>query len=239
VPQLTQVAPAVPHVVADWVWQVVPEQQPPGQLVALHPLHAPPVQLSPEGHIAHVPPPAPQAVMLFPGWQVLPWQQPVEHEAAVQMHEPPEQTCPAAHAAAPPQVHAPVDEQPSAVAPHAMHAAPFVPHVPADGVVQVGPEQHPVGHEAAVHVQMPFEHTWPAPHAAAPPHEQAPVPEQPSALVPQSTHAAPAVPQAVVEGVVHVEPTQHPVGQFDALQVVATSPGASVMELSAGASTLP
>ncbi len=54
------VAPAAPHSVSDWVSHVVPLQQPPGHVVALHPslvaashpmqTHAPFVQLCPGGH---------------------------------------------------------------------------------------------------------------------------------------------------------------------------------------------
>jgi hypothetical protein len=77
-------------------------------------------------------------------------------------------------------------------------------------------------------------------HAVAPPQVQAPLAEQPSAVEPQVTHAAPAVPQAVVDGVVHVPPKQHPVGHVVELQPVTASGGASMpgvsVDWSAGAS---
>jgi hypothetical protein len=48
-----------------------------------------------------------------------------------------------------------------------------------------------------------------------------PVVEHPSAVPPQSTHAAPSGPQAVAEGIVHVEPEQQPPVQDTALQTQA------------------
>ncbi len=58
---------------------------------------------------------------------------------------------------------------------------------------------------------MPPEQTSPAEQAAAPPHVQVPVAEQPSAVLPQLTHVAPPVPQAAsaVPGS-QVAPLQHP-----------------------------
>ncbi len=66
----------------------------------------------------------------------------------------------------------------------------------------------------------------------APPQVQAPLAEQPSAVEPQLTQDAPAVPHAVVDGVVHVPPEQHPVGHVVELQPVTTSGGASMPEVS-------
>ncbi len=43
--QPTQAAPPLPQVASDGGLQVAPEQQPPGQLVALQPLHRPPPQV--------------------------------------------------------------------------------------------------------------------------------------------------------------------------------------------------
>jgi len=63
-----------------------------------------------------------------------------------------------------------------------------------------------------------------------------PLAEQPSAVEPQLTHAAPAAPHAVVDSVVHVVPAQQPLGQVVALQPVTTSAGASMPDVSGGAS---
>jgi hypothetical protein len=68
------------------------------------------------------------------------------------------------------------------------------------------PRQQPVGHDAASHMHLPPEQTWPVPHTAPPPQVQAPLVEQVSPVVPQFVHMAPAVPHAVAEGVVHVLP---------------------------------
>ncbi len=164
-----------------------------------------------------MPPFAPQAAVVVPGWQVVPWQQPVGQDVASQMHLPPEHTWPLPQAFPPPQVQLPLAEQPSPVVPQLAQVAPCVPHAVADGVVHVLPEQQPVGHDAASQTHWPPEHSCPAPHAAAPPQVQPPLAEQPSALDPQLVHVAPAVPQAVADGVVHVLPAQQPLGQLVAL----------------------
>ncbi len=117
------------------------------------------VQLSPVAHVWHVPPLPPHAPVVLPGWHVLPWQHPVEHEAASQMHLPLEHTCPLPHAVLPPQVQAPVTEQPSPVVPQFVHIAPPVPQAIAEGVVHVVPEQQPLGHDAASQTQLPPLHS--------------------------------------------------------------------------------
>lgn len=176
------------------------------------------VQESPVAHIWHAPPLAPHAAVVLPGWHVLPWQQPVGHEAASQTHLPLEHACPLPQAVLPPQVQAPLAEQPSPVVPQLVHVAPLVPQAIADGVVHVVPEQQPLAHEAASQTHLPPAHSCPVPHAALPPQVQVPLAEQPSAFVPQLVHVAPAVPHAIAVGVVHVLPEQHPLGQLEALQ---------------------
>jgi hypothetical protein len=238
-PQLLHVAPPVPQAAAEGMVQVVPEQQPPGQLAALQPLHAPMLQVWPVGHIVQLPPAAPHALGSVPGWHVLPWQHPFGHDVASQAHVPPEQTCPLAHAVPPPHVQAPLAEQPSAVEPQLTHAAPAAPHalvaVPGRHAL---PWQHPVGHDAGSQTHLPPEQACPVPHTAPPPQLQVPLAEQPSAVEPQLTHAAPPVPQAVADGVVHVPEAQHPLAHVVALQTVATSAGASMPDVSGGASTV-
>jgi hypothetical protein len=117
-------------------------------------------------------------------------------------HMPPEQVRPAVQAAPPPHVQAPAAEQPSAVAPQVTHDAPPAPQA-AEAVPgwQRVPSQQPPPHcpgPEQLLAHMPPEQTLPIEQAAAPPHVQVPVAEQPSALLPQLTHAEPPVPQALV-----------------------------------------
>jgi hypothetical protein len=66
---------------------------------------------------------------------------------------------------------------------HVVQESPSVPHADVvGGETQLTPEQHPVGQLAALHLQAPPTHSWPARHAARPPHVQAPLAEQPSAV---------------------------------------------------------
>ncbi len=110
---------------------------------------------------------------------------------------------------------APAAEQPSAVLPQATQDAPAVPQA-ATAVPdwQLVPSQQPAAHcpgpeQLVMHV--PPVQVWPAPQAAAPPHVQVPVAEQPSAVLPQLTHAAPPVPQAVGSAPDwQLTPLQHP-----------------------------
>ena len=67
--QFTQTVPPVPHVPGDFVLQVVPEQQPLPQLLALQPLHAPPLQVCGLGQFTQLAPADPQAESAVPGWQ--------------------------------------------------------------------------------------------------------------------------------------------------------------------------
>jgi hypothetical protein len=148
----------------------------------------------------HEPPPVPQAIA--EGFvQVLFWQQPVGHEFASHTHLAPEHSCPAAHAAAPPQVQAPLAEQPSAAEPQFVHAAPAVPQVVAVvGVLHVFPEQHPLGQLVELQpLHAPLPQVWPVGHIA---------------------HMPPAAPHALgsVPGW-HVLPWQHPVEQELASQM--------------------
>jgi len=89
-------SPLVPHAVTLGVVQCVPEQQPEGQLIELHPSHAPLMHICPAGHMEQLPPPLPHAPVVLPGWQTVPWQQPA-HDDGSQTHDPIEQCCPGAH----------------------------------------------------------------------------------------------------------------------------------------------
>jgi len=85
--QATHASPPTPHAVGDRGLHVGPEQQP-AVHVWTQPEQAPPLQVSPLGQLAHALPAAPQALSLFPGWQLLPAQQPDAHETASQTHVP-------------------------------------------------------------------------------------------------------------------------------------------------------
>jgi hypothetical protein len=169
-----------------------------------------------EPQAVHDAPPVPQ-VLVEAASQWTPEQQPFGHDVASHTHAPFEQCCPVPHAAPPPHAHVPPLPQPSPLEPQLVHAPPSVPHAPAPGVTHVVPEQHPVGHELALHTQAPPTQACPVPQAALPPQVHVPLDEQPSALAPHAMQAPPLAPQAVAEGVTHVVPEQHPFGQLVAL----------------------
>jgi hypothetical protein len=89
--------------------------------------------------VAHEEPPAPHIALELPGSHVLPEQQPCGQEVPLHTQAPPTHTCPVAHAAPDPQVHAPALEQPSATVPQAAHAPPAVPHARSDTASQTVP----------------------------------------------------------------------------------------------------
>jgi len=123
-----QVLPDLPHWdadCADCATQVLPLQQPDGQVVALHGVvQAPALQDWPEPHVVQAAPPLPQveADCADCATQVLPLQQPDGQVVALQVVPPPPPVPPPVpdwvHA---PAVHTCPDAQP-------LHAAPPVPH---------------------------------------------------------------------------------------------------------------
>ena len=120
--QAEQAVPAFPHWdvdCADGATQVVPLQQPDGQVVALHvAAHAPELQAWPEAQTAHAAPPLPHWETDCADWatQVLPLQQPDGQVVALQLVPPP-----VPDGAQAPEVHASPVAQP-------LHAAPPLPH---------------------------------------------------------------------------------------------------------------
>jgi hypothetical protein len=102
----------MPQVVGLGAWHVDPEQQPPVHILA-HPLHAPPSHVSPWGHGPQMLPTLPHAEAMLPGWHVAPSQQPWGQELTSHTHKPPTQCWPAEHVGPVPQLHAPVELQPS------------------------------------------------------------------------------------------------------------------------------
>ncbi len=137
-----------------------PSQQPEAQVLALQ-MHWPVDVLHawPEAHAAQAPPPVPHSVLVCEATatHVPLLQQPVAHEAALQVHWPVEvsHVWPEAQAA---------------------QAAPPVPHPPlvsfASGTHEA-PSQQPDAHEVALQTHSPvaLSHVWPAAHAtqAGPP----------------------------------------------------------------------
>lgn len=174
--------PLVPQAIAVvGVTQLVPEQHPLAQLVALQPSQAPLKQRSTPGQVPQLPPPAPQAAGVVPGKHVVPEQQPA-HEVGSQTQWPPEQCWPGSHWAPVPQVHAPELEQPSArVVSQLMQVEPIVPQVAMLRFRQLAPLQQPLGQETTSHTQVPPLQRWPGTHWSPDPQPQVPLAAQWSA----------------------------------------------------------
>jgi hypothetical protein len=161
IPQVTQAALPVPQALAEGVVHRLPEQQPLGHVVGLHPAHTPPLQYWVPQSV-HAAPPVPHWPWRLPATHVLPLQHPGHCEEVSQTQVPPWQRWPVEHAGPLPHVQAPLEEHPSAVIPQGAQEAPPVPHADAvAGEVQTLPVQQPCAHEVDVQTQTPFEHAWP------------------------------------------------------------------------------
>ena len=170
-PQSWHFEPAAPQSPDDVVvTQLAPEQHPVHEL-ELH-TQAPPLQTCPAPQAPLVPHRQRPAVQLSDVavlqamhtaasvphvagnddvLQVLPEQHPSGQDVALQTHDPPEQSCPAAHCGFKPHRQAPANEQLSAlVVSHPVQASPSTPQVVRVDVSQVPPAQHPVGQLAGV-----------------------------------------------------------------------------------------
>jgi len=160
-PQLTQVAPLVPHWLDDVAsTHVLPVQHPPPQVDELQvPGHAPSLH-PPLVHAEQVAPPVPQLAVVGGSTHVVPLQQPAGQEAGVHVQLPPMHCCPLGHAAPVlPQTHVPAAVQVSEAIPQFMHVPPFAPHCPDDVVwTHAAPLQQPPLHESAVHTHSPAMH---------------------------------------------------------------------------------
>jgi hypothetical protein len=155
----------------------------------------------------------------------LPVQQPLAQEVASQTHLPPEQRWPLTHAGPVPHAQAAVAEQLSAlVGLQATHAPPPVPHAPSERGVQLLPLQQLLGQEVALQTHAPATHCWPLAHAGPEPQRHEPPPQLSAVIALQATHAAPAVPHALVDGETQVEPVQQPPGHEVALQPAHAPP---------------
>ena len=164
--QLAHAPPPVPHALTEVPErQTFSEQHPVGQVVALQvelETHWVPLQACPLPQVAHAPPPAPHALVVRPGWQTPPSQQPSGQVVALHveppLHRPALHVCPLAHT---PQV--------APLPPHAEVAVP---------TWQTLPWQQPSGQFSGLQVeppeQRPLLQVWPAPQAlhVAPPAPQ-------------------------------------------------------------------
>jgi hypothetical protein len=172
--QPTHATPRLPQVVSEGALQVAPEQQPFGQLVALHPLQAPELHICPAGQGSQRPPPVPHEAGVSPARQVPPEQQPFGQEVPSHTQVLPMQRCPGRQAAPLPQRQVPADEQLSAWASQATQVEPASPQVASERVSQALPWQQPLGHDVASHTHSPETQRCPPAHAGPEPHAHVP-----------------------------------------------------------------
>ncbi len=126
--QAMQAAPPVLQALNAGVVQVLPEQQPFGQVCVLQPVHTPSRHCCEPGQLWQLAPPAPHAAVEFPGRQVLPEQQPLGHDVASHTQVPLTQRWPAPHGLFVPHWHSPAAVQVFArEASHAAQVDPFAP----------------------------------------------------------------------------------------------------------------
>lgn len=239
-----QVAPPLPQLPAAGTEQVLPAQQPLGQLAALQ---GPPVQtpllhvwpaphagpgpqrhspfaeqvLAREGsHATQVSPPTPHDVR-FRTVHVEPLQHPAGQLVASHAHWPPTQRWPVAQAGPPPQPQLPLVHESVRVRSQVAHEAPAAPQLEIEAALHVEPTQHPAAHDAASHTHAPPAHRCPAAHAAPVPHWHAPSALHESAAAgSQATHDVPARPHVLAVGFLHVSPTQQPPGHEVSLHLL-------------------
>jgi hypothetical protein len=100
------------------------------------------------------------------------------------MHVPPTHRAGDVHSGLVPHWHWPVAEQLlDRCMEHVVQKLPLNPHCDVvGGETQFAPEQQPSGQLVPLHLHTPPTHSWPAWHSAWPPHVQAPIAEQPSAV---------------------------------------------------------
>jgi hypothetical protein len=218
----TQAAPPKPHAFGDRALHVGPEQHPVAHVCA-HPVHAPDMQLSPPGQLAHALPPLPQAPSLLPGWHVLLAQHPFGHETPSQTHAPLRHRCPAEHAAPAPHLHwPPLVHESELFSAQGAHEAPGGAHAASDGVVQALPVQHPSGHDVASQTHTPCAQCSPCVQGNPVPHRHVPlVSHRSAASALHAMHDSPPVPQVAGPRTSHVVPLQHPAGHEVASQMHA------------------
>jgi hypothetical protein len=164
---------------------------------------------------AHVAPPPPQAFRAVPGSHVVPLvQQPVHPLVVLHTQVPP------LHASAESQVPPPV---PHEQAPLTQRSLSSPGQTERENATHWLFEQHPLGHEVAVHWQVaeaPLPtHCWLAPHAAPVPHPQAPEGKHTFEVkVLQAEHELPPAPQLGNACAVQALPEQQPAQPVVVLQ---------------------
>ncbi len=159
--QATHAAAPLPHADSDAMLHVAPAQQPVVHVSAQPEQRPSPLHVWPDGHAAHVLPPAPHAAFRLPGSHVVPLQHPDGQPMASHWHTPLRQCWPPTQAAPVPHEHAPVALHPSEVtALQAMQDAPAAPHATLVAVWQCCvASQQPSGHDVGEHWQTPLRHT--------------------------------------------------------------------------------
>jgi hypothetical protein len=200
----------------------------------------PPVQVFPLGWVpeqtSQTSPPVPQWSRLAPT-QLTPSQQPVQSLAVSQTQAGvPSQRCPAAHAAAEPQVQSPPTQLSARSVLQAAHAAPFLPQCSFDtwpSARQEFPSQQPSHPVVVAQKQVPPVPQWrPVPQTAPPlPQEHSPATQRSAVSASQAMQAAPPLPHwSALRSTpdTQVSPSQQPSAQVSALQGTATSAWASV-----------
>ncbi len=168
----THAAAPAPHASNASTLHVLPVQHPLAHVAELQPAHAP-AALHPEPpQLSQSAPPLPHCASTSPGRHVSPSQQP-PHESPSHTQLPPSQRWPAAHAGPDPQAQSPPESQPSATSgSQTVHAPPGAPQLASSIAWHVpSAAQQPLGHDAAVHRQVPeASHSCPSAHAAPAPH---------------------------------------------------------------------
>ena len=94
-------------------------------------------------------------------------QQPLGHDASLQVHAPPSHTVPAPQGGLLPHMHWPLAASHTFAwaAGQATQPAPPMPQVAVDRTWHAPPEQQPFGHDTASHTQLPPTQRFPVPHA--------------------------------------------------------------------------
>jgi hypothetical protein len=169
----------------------------------------------------HTVPPEPHASVVPPAWHTFASQQPVGHDVpshtqALEVL----QRCPAAHAAPAPHPHWPDARHVLLVVVEQFwHALPLTPQLPVVlGLTHAPPMQHPAGHDVASHTQVPPAQRWPTAQGSDVPHLHWPLVQRLARVASHVVQALPLVPHCESDGVVQVDPLQHPLMQLAALQ---------------------
>ena len=209
-----QAPPPVPQAERPAGRQLLPLQQPLGQLWALQPAHAPLLQGWPLGQATHRAPPEPHAALSVPTWQMALAQQPAQ-DMPSQTQAPPEQRCPCLQPAFMPQAQLPLVQRSARLGSQAAQLVPPVPQLASEEVWQpFWASQQPLQLMAS-HTHCPFMQRWPALHAAPTPQRQLPAAQVSESWAPHARQTLPPVPQLDTDGGMHwLLNAQQPAGQL-------------------------